>query len=110
MSESSVKEIKDTILRFAEDKNINISKIILFGSEAAGNAKKDSDIDLMLISKDFTDQTYTVRLNKLLGLNRKLVKLTNRAFDILYYSDIEWEVSSSPMIAEAKTSGKVVYS
>ena len=110
MSENSVKEIKDTILKFAEDKNISISKIVLFGSEAGGNAKKDSDIDLMLVSKDFTDQTYTMRLNKLLGLNRKLVKLTNRAFDILYYSDTEWEISSSPMIAEAKISGVVVYS
>ena len=109
MSERSIEEIKDTILSFAGNKNVSINKIVLFGSEAAGLANAESDIDIMIVSKDFSEKPYTFRLNKLLGLNRKLVKLTNRAFDIIYYSDDEWEVSSSPMIAEAKVNGKILY-
>lgn len=31
----------------------NLSKIILFGSRANGKPKKDSDVDLIVVSKDF---------------------------------------------------------
>jgi uncharacterized protein len=35
------------------EKGINVSQIILFGSHAKRNARKDSDIDLIIVSESF---------------------------------------------------------
>jgi predicted nucleotidyltransferase len=34
-------------------KNVSVSKIILFGSQARGSASAGSDVDIVLVSKDF---------------------------------------------------------
>ncbi|MFH1637314.1 MAG: nucleotidyltransferase domain-containing protein [Candidatus Woesearchaeota archaeon] len=46
--------------RFKHDlgKKINVEKMILFGSRAKGNANRTSDVDILLISKDFTGKKY----------------------------------------------------
>jgi hypothetical protein len=44
-----IKKFKETLTK----QGINIDKIILFGSHAKGTAGKYSDIDLVVISKDF---------------------------------------------------------
>jgi len=110
VAEKEIKKIKNEINLFANSKNITIEKIVLFGSQITGRVKKDSDIDLLLVSKEFKNKTYSQRIKKLLGLNRRLVKLTDKPFDILYYSDEEWENTASLMIAEAKKNGQVIYS
>ncbi|MBL1215640.1 MAG: nucleotidyltransferase domain-containing protein [Ignavibacteriae bacterium] len=104
-----MEKIKNEIELFADRKNVTIDKIVLFGSQILGTANKDSDIDLLLVSKDFANKTYSQRIKKLLGLNRQLVKLTNKPFDILYYSDEEWANTSTLMIQEAKLNGKVIF-
>jgi len=109
MSEKEIEKIKNKIEMFSVSKNVTIDKIILFGSQIKETANKESDIDLVIVSKDFKDKTYSQRIKKLLGLNRILVKLTDKPFDILYFSDEEWENSSSLMILEAKEHGKVIY-
>jgi predicted nucleotidyltransferase len=35
------------------DSGLNVSKIILFGSQAKGSQTKESDVDLIIISDDF---------------------------------------------------------
>jgi len=104
-----IEKIKDEIGLFAKSKKVNINKIILFGSQVLGKTNKDSDVDLLLVSKDFANKTYSQRIKKLLGLNRQLVRLTNKPFDILYYSDEEWDSSSSVMIKNAKLNGKIIF-
>lgn len=42
-------------------KNIKVSKFILFGSRARGNYRKDSDVDLLVISKDFKNKKFFKR-------------------------------------------------
>ena len=46
---------------------INAQRIILFGSYASGNASEYSDIDLLVISKDFEKRNLRERL-EILGL------------------------------------------
>ena len=43
--------IKKTILETAKKLNIQIDKIILFGSRARGDYKEDSDWDILIITK-----------------------------------------------------------
>lgn len=43
----------------------NISNLILFGSRARGNANKDSDFDLIIVSPDFKKKNFVERASKL---------------------------------------------
>ncbi len=49
--EEKLKLIKEIILNVAKKHNIEIDKIILFGSRARGNYRKDSDWDLLIVTK-----------------------------------------------------------
>ena len=43
-------------------KKVNVAKIILFGSQARGTASAESDVDIVLISKDFRNKGIFKRL------------------------------------------------
>jgi uncharacterized protein len=50
-----------------EKHNIHPERIILYGSYAKGNAREDSDIDLVVVSSDFENMNLRERL-EILGL------------------------------------------
>jgi len=49
------KIVRNYIERLAEEKELPIKKVILYGSRAKGSQKKDSDIDVCIISPKFKD-------------------------------------------------------
>jgi predicted nucleotidyltransferase len=53
----TTKSIKDYI-NYLENTNIHIEEAILFGSYAKGNSNEFSDIDLALVSKNFTGSRF----------------------------------------------------
>ncbi|WP_338832796.1 hypothetical protein MHLNE_15330 [Moorella humiferrea] len=59
----------DVIIRnFAEalkQQGLKVDKIILFGSQARGDAREDSDIDLLVVSSDFAKMPYHRRFEVL---------------------------------------------
>lgn len=46
-------------------KDFNIKKAIFFGSRAYGNYKRDSDIDLIIVSDDFEGMDFFERVSKM---------------------------------------------
>lgn len=70
-------DIRKIILRYKDaiSKDIRVSSIVLFGSYANGTAKKDSDIDIAVVSPDFSksnpikDLQYLFRTAKKVDLN-----------------------------------------
>jgi predicted nucleotidyltransferase len=46
-----------------ESIDIQVEQLILFGSHAAGTAREDSDIDVVVISPSFSDKTYWERID-----------------------------------------------
>lgn len=58
--------IKEYIKKL-EELNIKPLKVILFGSYAKGVARQDSDIDLIIVSKDFEKMNIRERL-EILGI------------------------------------------
>jgi len=72
-------------------KPLDPEKVILFGSYANGNPKKDSDIDLYVVTKDeFIPQSYSER--------RELVRKVSRALlDIRMKIPIDLIVHTKPM-------------
>jgi predicted nucleotidyltransferase len=109
MSEKDVIEIGALLKKLFDERRLSISKIVLFGSSAKGKRRTDSDIDIIIVSKDFRNRSVFDRAELTTGVNRELVKRTMKPFDILYYSDIEWKNSRSLIINAAKHGGRVIY-
>lgn len=110
MAQIQIEQIKDTILLFFKEKNIRIDKIIFFGSYSSGSPHDDSDIDLLVLSDEFKNKNIFQKAKATDGLEWQLVKKYKKPFDILYYSNSDWENSSSLIITEARKTGKVLYS
>jgi predicted nucleotidyltransferase len=90
--------------------NLPVTKIILFGSYANGKNQIDSDIDYIVVSSMFRDKNIFEKFDLTKGIKAGLVNKFIQPFDILYYSDIEWETSRAIAINEAKKYGVVLYS
>lgn len=104
-----VEDIKDLLEKLLKQKGISINKIILFGSFIKGGFGEESDIDIIIVSKDFRDKSIFERVERTTGIGRELVKRFEKPFDLVYYSDEEWEKKPLLLINEAKEYGKVIY-
>jgi predicted nucleotidyltransferase len=66
MLKGKTPEVAIRYINFLREMNPNVKKAYLFGSYAKGNIHADSDIDLAIVFKDFTDSFDTqVQLMKL---------------------------------------------
>jgi predicted nucleotidyltransferase len=63
MDKTRVYEIISAFRKTLASKGIRADKLILFGSYAAGRPREDSDIDLVVISRDFTNKGYWERID-----------------------------------------------
>lgn len=102
-------KIGDSLLKSLQKKGIEVSKIVLFGSCAQGREKKESDVDIIIISKTFRKKDIFQRVNLTRGVHREMVKIFMKPFDLMYFSDEEWKNGSSLIINTAKEEGKVIY-
>lgn len=64
------KEVSGQVKKFAADvrKKFGAEKVILFGSRARGDNLKDSDFDMIIVSRAFKTIPYTQRMSKILPL------------------------------------------
>ena len=89
-------------------KGIDVDRIVVFGSYARGEEKKGSDIDIIIVSRNFEGKDIFERVEIASGLHRELVEKTMMPADIMYYSPTEWEQGNSLIINQAKEEG-IVY-
>ena len=89
-------------------KGIDVDRIVVFGSYARGEEKKGSDIDIIIVSRNFEGKDIFERVEIASGLHRELVEKTMMPADIMYYSPTEWEKGNSLIINQAKEEG-IVY-
>ena len=109
MSEKLIIKVRNILQDLCKHRGINISKIILYGSYAKNIQRENSDIDIIVISKNFRNKSIFERAEITTGIGRELVRRTQKPFDILYYSDVEWVNSNSLIIDEAKKNSKILY-
>lgn len=109
MAKREIVKIIQILQKLFKEKGIELSKVVLFGSYAK-EKKAYSDIDIIVVSKDFRDKDIFEKVNIARGIHRKLVKEIMKPFDIMYYSDEEWENGNSLIINSAKKEGVMAYS
>ena len=81
-------------------------KIILFGSQARGEGKKDSDLDLLIVM-----DSDLPRYRRAVPFYQALTGL-GQAKDIVVYTPMEvaeWQTASCSFIATALREGQVLY-
>jgi len=99
---------KDLIL-FLKEKQIDVEKVILFGSYARGDNHVDSDLDYIVVSPVFRDKNIFQKAEMTGRVCGNLTHKYMMPFDVLYYSDIEWEEGNSLVINAAKNYGITLY-
>lgn len=98
MVERKVREAINTIKEFLKNHEIKSEKIIIFGSRANGIHRKDSDVDIAIISRHFDKKDIFQKAEMLKGLNWMLVEKFGLAFDIVPISLKEWQGGSSLLV------------
>lgn len=88
------------------DENVDVSRIILFGSRAKGKASTESDVDLVLISKDFNKKNVFKRLQMIKKAEIATIKKFMIPMDIVMMTPEEFKGETSLVSAYAKK-GKV---
>jgi len=109
MAQVNISELTFYLKNLLEEKNIPVDKIILFGSWARNSETEESDIDIIIVSKSFRKKNIIEKSKMTSGIHWSLVDKFRKAFDILYYSDIEWKNSNSIIISEAKEYGRELF-
>lgn len=100
----NVKKIVRTFLRALEEDNISIDRAFIFGSYAKGRARKDSDIDVAIVSPHIHNSLASTKY-----LLRKAHQLDMSKYVIEPHGFHPREfVDSSPMVWEIKKTGKEI--
>jgi predicted nucleotidyltransferase len=112
MSEKEIikTQLKSLLEKLFNERGISISKIIIFGSFAENKLTEDSDIDIIVVSRDFREKGIFERVKMISGIGRELVQKFKIPFDLILYSDEEWETQNYLLILEAREKGEVIYS
>ncbi len=101
---STTDTIREAVTRLGADPQTQ--RIILFGSQARGDADAGSDIDLLVIAHEVTDRgAEMVRL-------RRLLRRLPAAFDVLVYTQSEvdrWGKEPGSALFWALKEGKVLH-
>ncbi|MFH0887405.1 MAG: nucleotidyltransferase domain-containing protein [bacterium] len=95
-------DIKDKAKKFLEEihkHKIRVSKAYLYGSYAKGEARQDSDIDIAIISPDFSGNRYFDTL-KIISMRRNI----DCRIEPVTYKPEDFE-DSDPLVAEIKSTG-----
>jgi predicted nucleotidyltransferase len=88
-----------------ESKGIRIHKLILYGSHAQGKAHEGSDIDVLVISDDFSGKNYWERIDILSDAIYEVFE----PIEAVALTIREWETGKSAVVDYAKD-GKVIFS
>lgn len=95
----------NTLKRLLIERKVAPARMIMFGSIVKRNANKDSDVDIILLSKSFEGKDMFERVKMTKGLHRELVREWKVPIDIMYYSLSEWNKGASLIISAAKEEG-----
>ena len=90
------------------ESGLTVEKLILFGSHAHGEARRDSDIDIAIVSPDFKDKDIFDRSKLIMRAELATVDKFIVPLDLVMLTPEEYESRSSP-IASFAHEGKEIH-
>ncbi len=108
MAKSKVIEIITFLQKCLIESGLNLSKIILFGSQVRGNTTPESDIDVIVVSEDFRDKDIFERAKLTKDAEIATIKKFVVPLDIITLTAEELESETSLAAGYAKD-GKLIY-
>lgn len=104
MDKSAVLNIISSFKNILESRGTKVDKLILFGSYATGQYREDSDIDLVVISRDFENKSYWQRIDILSDAIYEIFE----PIEATAFTPQEWQ-SRDSIITDFAQNGEVVY-
>ena len=104
MDKKAVIEIVVRFRQILESQGVQPYRILLYGSYASGTHREESDIDIVVISDDFTGKSHWERV-KILS---EAIYAVFSPIEAVAMTRKEWDLGTS-MIAEFARSGEVLY-
>jgi predicted nucleotidyltransferase len=106
MAKKKIIEIIRYLEKCLHEEGLKFSQIILFGSQVRGNAHEESDIDIVIISKDFRNKDIFERALMTKEPEIKTIKKFMVPLDIITLTPEEMKTS---LIADYAKEGKAIY-
>ena len=103
MAKKISKKVRNIVKKYVSEleNDINIDRVIVFGSQINGKASNMSDIDVAIISDFFNSNKYNYSY-----LFQKLWKVKNSNIDPIGYSIKEYMAKTpSPLLSEIRQNG-----
>lgn len=104
MDKNTVLEILSRFRKALESKGTKIDNLILFGSYATGTYKEGSDIDVVVISGDFSGKDYWERIDILSDAIYEVFE----PIEAVAMTPEEWKKKESSIVDYVKE-GEVIY-
>ncbi|HNY13559.1 MAG TPA: nucleotidyltransferase domain-containing protein [Candidatus Wallbacteria bacterium] len=104
MDKKTIDAIIQQFHKCLESQGIRVSKLMLFGSCAAGDQKAGSDIDLVVISEDFEKKTYWERVDIISAAIYEVFQ----PIEATALTNAEWQ-SGEFFVCEYAKRGEIVY-
>jgi len=84
---------------------LRIEKLVLFGSQFRGDARRDSDVDVVVVSPDFRDRDIFQRVELTSKADRETIRKFMVPLDLILMTPEEYERQASPVAAMARETG-----
>ncbi len=104
MDKKAVLSVIDRFIKALEVRSINVDRVILYGSYATGTFTDDSDIDLVVVSRDFSSKNYWERIDIL----SEAIYDVFEPIEAVALTPEEWDKGTSP-ISDYARQGETVY-
>jgi predicted nucleotidyltransferase len=110
MSQNEIKKIIRFYIACLKEDGVKVSKAILFGSQAKGTSKKESDIDVVIVSNAFEHKDIFQRAEMIVNAEEKTMKKFVVPMDVILMTMREYNRKDSLTAAAAKEEGRLLYS
>ena len=108
MAQKKVRTIIEFFAQRLLEQSVNVSKIILSGSHAAGTAGVESDIDIVIVSEDFRRKNIFKRVELIKDAEIQTIKKFLVPLDVIVMTPEEYENGTS-IVAEYAHKGEVLF-
>ena len=101
MLQRSSAQVLDFLGTALRESGLDVEKLILFGSQAKGTAREDSDIDVAVVSPDFRDKDIFDRVDMTAKAGSDTIMKFIVPLDLVMLTPEEYESRSSPIASFA---------